>query len=116
LDAPKNIFQYLFGNEKEDGENNKQAKYLAGLTGISYLVTVLLLVIPYFIFTNVWTSLVVMLIIAILIISVYSYHMAKNKKQSFSKRFFTMSSISLSVAFVSFVIGYLLEYMFGLTI
>ncbi len=105
-----------FLSEQEDGETNKQAKYLALLTGIAYIVTVFLLVVPYFIFTNVWYSLIAMLIIAILIIIVYSIFMAKSTNQKFSKRFWKMAIISMAVAFVSFIIGYLLETMFGIRV
>ena len=67
------------------------------------------------IFSNVYYALATTLIIAILIIAVYNYSIS-TQKQSFSKRFFKMTLISLSVALVTFIIGYLIRIYFGIEI
>lgn len=105
-----------FLSEQEDGEDGKESRYLAYLTGLTYISVVILLVIPYFMFSNVWYALLAMLLVAIGMIFFYSFHMAKLKEGSLGKRFWKMTIISMSVAFISFIIGYLLEAIFGIRV
>ena len=91
----------------EDTENNsgKTALY----TGVAYAVTVVLLISPYMILSNVKYALVIMLAIAILIIAVFNFYLSVAKTIPFKKNFLTMAGLSTLVAAISFGVGYLLK-------
>ncbi len=102
--------EYL--STKEEG-NRKKALRAGVVTGISYIITVLLLIIPYFIFKNPFIALAVTLAIAILIILVFTFYTSVARNLSFKKRFLEMAAISLGVAFLSFLIGLAINHFFG---
>ena len=87
-------------------------------TGIAYLLTVVLLIAPYLIFGNAQyiLALVSMLIIVILIIAGFTYYTSVAQNQPFKSRFLEMSTISISVAVISFVVGILAKKFLGLDI
>lgn len=97
---------YLSSKEEAVSKNPKKS---ALYTGIAYIITVSLLIVPYLIFDNVYLSLIIMLILSILIIAGYTFYITTAKSQRFSKRFIEMAAISLTVAVISFIIGYLLR-------
>lgn len=82
-------------------------------TGVAYLVTVFLLVFPYFVFSDGMVALGVMLVITLLIIAAYNYYISVAKEVSFKKRFLSMASISIGVAAISFAIGFVVKKYFG---
>ena len=88
---------------------SKSPKKSALYTGIAYVITVILLVFPYIVFKNVYFALILTLVISILIIAGYTFYITTAKSQKFSKRFAEMAIISLTVAVISFIIGYLLR-------
>jgi len=85
--------------------SRKQPGKAAIYTGIAYLITVTLLILPYLLIHNVFISLAVMLVIAVLIILAFTFYSAVVTNESFTKRFGTMAAISLGVALLSFGIG-----------
>lgn len=87
-------------------------------TGIAYLVTVALLVTPYLIFPSHGSvfALAAMICIVLLIIVAFNYYIAVAKDESFKKRFIEMASISLGVAFISFLIGLAVKQFLGVDI
>ena len=93
--------------ERADGNPNafKSSLY----TGFAYLVTVVLLVLPYLTYPEdmYFEALATMLVIVILIIFVFNYYVAVAKNLPFMKRFGEMACISLGVAVISFAIGLL---------
>jgi len=98
---------YLSSKENEKAElcPIKSAIY----TGVAYIITVLLLVIPYFIFKNIFISLAVMIFITIFIIASYTFYISIAKELNFKKRFFEMVLISISVTIISFLVGLFLK-------
>ncbi len=84
-------------------------------TGIAYLVTVALLILPYLLFDteHYLYALFTMLAIVLLIIIVFNYYISVAKDLSFKKRFGEMASISLGVAALSFVVGLLVKNVLG---
>jgi len=74
-------------------------------TGIAYILTVTLLILPYLVLENLPVSLVWMLTNAVVIIYVFTFYISVAKDLDFRKRFFEMVSISLGVAGLSFLIG-----------
>jgi len=85
-------------------------------TGVAYIFTVTMLVLPYFLTSNYYISLGWMLLHAILIIAVFNYYISVAKGYNFRKRFFEMAGISLGVAAFSFVIGNLISKIIGVDI
>lgn len=86
-------------------------------TGVAYLVTVALLVIPYLLIpNNPFVSLAIMLGIVVFIIFFFNWYISVAKSVSFKKRFWPMISISLGVAVLSFGIGLLVKFFLGIDI
>ena len=100
----------------ERAENNPNAMKSSVYTGVAYLITVALLVLPYLIFPeDMWLgALVTMLITVIFIILFFNYYISVAKDLPFMKRFLEMAGISLSVAAISFVIGILVKKFLGI--
>lgn len=85
-------------------------------TGGAYILTVFLLVLPYLLLDNYIICLFLMLGIGIFIIFVFNYYVSIAKDFNFGKRFLEMAFISLGVAAVSFGIGTLIRFAFGIEI
>lgn len=106
--------EYL--SAKNEGESHplKSAIY----TGIAYIITVILLLLPYAILPDkqFTLALVIMLLLVVLIIAAFNYYIAVAKDLSFKDKFKEMSLISLSVAGVSFLIGLLVKKFLGIDI
>jgi vacuolar iron transporter family protein len=93
-------------SSKEEGKNETKNPLKAALyTGVAYIITVFLLIIPYFVFSNSFLSLSVTLGIAILIIFLYTFYITTAKGLKFMSRFLEMVIISLSIAIISFFAG-----------
>lgn len=86
-------------------EQGKNAPKAALMTGTSYLIVVILLVMPYFVFTEPLTALPVMLVIAFMIVALVAYFNSAYLGQSYAREFGIMLTASLGVAAISFVIG-----------
>lgn len=102
--------------EKADGNPNalKSSIY----TGAAYLVTVVLMVLPYLIFPNnmYLQAFILMIVTVVLIIAFFNYYISVARSQKFFKNFATMTVISLSVALISFVIGILAKRLLNIDI
>jgi len=85
-------------------------------TGISYILTVLFLIFPYLILSNIYYSLVWTLFNAVIVIFVFTYYASIEKGESFRHRFLEMMVISFGVAAISFGIGYLIRLFWGVNI
>ncbi|MBS3170858.1 VIT1/CCC1 transporter family protein [Candidatus Woesearchaeota archaeon] len=94
----------------------KKAKTAAVYTGVAYIFTVLVLILPYLIFNNIYLSLTNMIINAIIIIFFFTYYLSVAKNLSFKKKFLEMAIISLSIALISFFIGFIINYFFSIPI
>ena len=101
---------------KEENSEVKKPLKSALYTGGAYVITVALLVFPYFVFGNIYLSLAVMLGLALLIILGYTFYITTAKSLKFWKRFLEMALISITVAVVSFGVGYLLRMFFGVEV
>lgn len=99
-------------------EGNPNAFKSSLYTGIAYLVTVALLVLPYLLFpTHMYVAaLATMLVTVILIIMFFNYYISVAKGLPFLRRFAEMAAISLSVAAIAFVIGVLVKQFLGIDI
>jgi len=107
---------YLQSREEADQNEEKSPLISAIYTGIAYIITVVLLVLPYFFIPNVYIALVVMLVVAILIILAYTFYITTAKNLPFWRRFLEMAFISIVVAILSFGVGSLLRALVGVEI
>lgn len=106
---------YLSSRE-EESDNDTSATISAIYTGVAYIITVIFLVGPYFIFKNIYTALSIMLLMTILIIAAYTFYISVAKEIKFKRRFLEMIMISLGVALISYGIGYLVRTYIGIEI
>lgn len=100
----------------ERADNNPKALKSSIYTGMAYLVTVALLVLPYLLFPpNMYVAaFAVMIATVILIIMFFNYYISVAKEEPFLKNFATMAVISLSVAVISYIIGVLAKELLGI--
>lgn len=95
--------EYLSTKSEVDGKDPFKASIY---TGIAYVLTVFLLIIPYFIFSSYYLALALAIVDALLVILVFTFFVSVVKEVPFRKTWAEMVSISLGVALVSFVIGW----------
>jgi VIT1/CCC1 family predicted Fe2+/Mn2+ transporter len=105
--------EYLSTKSEGDGRNAlKSAVY----TGVAYVVTVLILILPYLVLGNLYLCLGVTLGLAVLIILVFNYYVSVAKDLPFGRRFVEMAAISLGVAVLSFGVGTLIRLVLGVEV
>jgi VIT1/CCC1 family predicted Fe2+/Mn2+ transporter len=97
-------------------ETEKSPAKAALYTTVAYVLTVILLIFPYLILTNVYLCLGLALIDAIVVILIFTFYVSVAKEIEFKKRFLEMALISLGIAGLSFVIGYLVNTIFNAAI
>lgn len=108
---------------KEENENRSPIK-AALFTGLSYIVTVLLLVTPYLILNSDnqvifglephIQALIITFIIGLFIIALFNFYVSVAQDKSFKGKFIEMGLILLVVTFISFIIGLVLRESFGI--
>jgi VIT1/CCC1 family predicted Fe2+/Mn2+ transporter len=108
--------EYLSIKSEADPEVQQRAAKSALYTGIAYILTVIALVIPYFLIVNYVASLIVTIVIAITIIFVFNFYISVANDYNFKRRFIEMAAISIGVATLSFIIGYLVKTFLGFKI
>ena len=96
--------------------SDKHAVTASVYTGVAYIFTVALLILPYLLLHNVYISLALTLSAAIVIIAGFNYYYAVVRDEKFIRRFSEMALLSLSVAALSFGAGILLRKFFGIDI
>ena len=97
-------------------DTSKHPVRAAIYTGIAYIITVALLVLPYLLFENYILDLIITLSTAVVIIAVFNYYISVAKGESFRARFTEMAALSLSVAAFSFIIGYFIRKWLGIEV
>jgi len=98
-------------------QTNKHPVRAAIYTGIAYIITVALLVLPYLLMPeNFYADLAIALTTAVIIIAVFNYYISIAKGESFRARFLEMAGLSLGVATFSFIIGYFIRQWLGIEI
>lgn len=99
-------------------EGNQNALKSGLYTGVVYLMTVALLVLPYLLLPvdGFMSALAIMLGTVVLIILGFTYYISVAKDLPFFKRFAEMAGISLAVAALSFVIGIAVKLFLGIEI
>jgi len=95
-------------------ENDPRAAKSALYTGIAYVITVALLILPFLLLPHKFVALGITLSVAVLIILVFNYYLATARDLNFKSRFLEMTVISLGVAALSFGVGYILSRALGI--
>lgn len=106
--------EYLSARSEGNADAVKSALY----TGIMYIFAVVFLVLPYLLYPadQYLGALFTMLLIVIAIIFAFTYYISVAKDLPFRKRFLEMAAISLSVAVLSFAVGFAIKHFLGIDI
>lgn len=100
--------EYLSTKSESDERNPLRASLY---TGIAYILTVLFLISPYFFIPNAYVCLGLTIFFAITIIFLFNFYVSVVKGVSLKKRFFEMVLISLGIACITFMIGFLMKVL-----
>lgn len=106
------VSEYLSTSSEETEKNPIRASIY---TGIAYIGTVALLILPYLLLHNAYLALGISLLTSVIIIAVFNFYISIAKSQPFGKRFFEMAGLSLGVAAISFLIGFVLSNLMGVS-
>ena len=99
-------------------EGRSDALKSCAYTGGAYLITVVLLILPYLLFgaSQAIPALACMLAIIVAIIAGFTYYTSVAKDERFLARFLEMTLVSLGVAVLSFFVGILAKKLLGVDI
>jgi VIT1/CCC1 family predicted Fe2+/Mn2+ transporter len=102
----------------ERAQGSRDALKSSAYTGVAYLITVALLVLPYLLFPSQLyiAAFAVMILTVLLILLLFNYYLSVAREEPFLRRFGEMAVISLSVAVVSFIIGYFAKQVLGINV
>ena len=102
---------YLAERERTTLKNS----IIAGIcTGIAYLGTSALLLIPFFITDDVYPAILSSFTIAVIIIFLFNYCMGRHSECGMWHRFFEMLTICTGVSIIAFVIGDIAKHILGI--
>jgi VIT1/CCC1 family predicted Fe2+/Mn2+ transporter len=102
--------EYLSTGSEETDKNPIRA---AIYTGIAYVATVAMLILPFLILNNAYVALAISVTTSVAIIALFNFYISVAKDLPFAHRFFEMAGLSLGVATFSFLVGYVLSNVFG---
>jgi VIT1/CCC1 family predicted Fe2+/Mn2+ transporter len=85
-------------------------------TGVAYILTVALLILPFLVLANPYYALILTLLGAVLVIFLFTFYISVAKDLPFWKRFGEMLVISLGIAAISFVIGIFIRTVLNITV
>ena len=94
---------------KKSEEGSRDPLKSSAYTGSAYVMTVLLLIFPYLVFANYYFCLGFTLFNAVLVILIFTFYVSVAKGIPFWKRFSEMAAISLGIATLTFLIGFLVR-------
>ena len=94
--------EYLSQKSENSSTDPKKA---ALYTSIAYIVTVILLILPFLVLPSPYYALLLTLIVAVVIIVLFTFYISVARDLPFRRRFAEMLVISFGIAAISFVIG-----------
>jgi VIT1/CCC1 family predicted Fe2+/Mn2+ transporter len=98
--------EYL--STKSEG-NAKNPFKAATYTGIAYVLTVLFLISPYLLLTDAYACLGLTILAAIIVIFLFTFYVSVARELPFKRRFLEMTLVSLGIAGITFIIGFLIK-------
>lgn len=106
--------EYL--SQRSDGESELIPWKSSLYTGIAYIVTVILLVLPFLLLENYLLALGLTLSVVVLIIIGFNYYLCTAKDLPFRRHFLEMFVVSMGVTVLSFGVGLAVKHFLGVTI
>jgi len=100
--------------EKEENSKKSPLK-VAAYTSVAYILIVVLLVAPYVVFSSLYLSLAVTMLFALGVVAMYTFYISIAKDLRFWPRFAEMLAVSVTVAIISFALGWVLNHYFGVS-
>ena len=104
--------EYL-SQKSEEGKNPLKSAFY---TGVAYILTVVVLVLPYFIFRSYYLALGVTISAVFFVVLFFTFFVSVVKDQPFRGLFLEMISISIGVAVISFIIGLATRKILGIEV
>jgi len=101
--------EYLSTKHERSGKNPVVASVY---TGMAYIFTVIILVLPFLLFSNAITALVCVLLAGIIVIAFFTFYVSVARNMPFFKRFAEMAGLSVSIALINFFIGIFIRKAF----
>lgn len=100
----------------ERANGSKTAIKSSAYTGMAYLITVVLLILPYLILPNEFyiSAFAIMIAVVILIILCFNFYVSVVQSTPFWPRFTEMACISLGISALSFAIGIIAKHFLGI--
>lgn len=102
--------EYLSQKSEERDTHPLQASVY---TGVAYIITVALLIFPFFVSSSVYAALAWSLVNALIIIALFTFFVSVVRSVSFKPMFTEMALVSFGVAAISFVIGSIANKLLG---
>ncbi len=106
------VSEYLSKRSEGDVNAAKGALY----TGIAYIITVILIVMPFFFGLDIYLSLASSLIVASSIIGALTFYTSVVREITWKREFIEMLVLTMGVAFISFSIGYFIRLYFNIEV
>ncbi|OGD85874.1 hypothetical protein A2Z23_00925 [Candidatus Curtissbacteria bacterium RBG_16_39_7] len=103
---------YLSARQEEGKDPKKAGLY----TGISYILVVLFLILPFFFFSNIFASLTTMTLVVVVTVTCLSYYTSVIFGRDFRKSLMEMFAFSVGIAFISFLIGTITRILTGVEV
>ncbi len=97
--------EYLSQRSEEGHDKRLKPSKAAIYTGITYVMTVALLLLPFFVLKSPYIALPFTLATALIIIFGFTFYLSVAKSLNFRKRFAEMAIISMGIALLSFILG-----------
>ena len=104
--------EYLSRKSEKFNKPGKAATY----TGLAYFLTVIILILPYFLLENYYYALFGTLLAGVFAISLFTFFVSVVKELSFKRLFIEMVAISFGIAAISFLIGVIIRAVFGVNV
>lgn len=101
---------------KENPDEDIEPLTYSLYTGIAYVLTTILLIAPFFVFSDMLVAVSMMFLGALSAIILYNFYISVAKTLPLLPRVLQMCAITFGVAIISFGIGFLVKYYFGLDI
>ena len=105
--------EYIAAKYEEGVQNPFKASIYTGFAGV---LTVLFLIFPYVLSTNLYFCLGFMIFNAIIVIIIFTFYISVARDIPFRSRFLEMALISLGIAALTFGIGFLIRTFLGIEI
>ncbi len=99
-------------HEAQDKDPFKACLY----TGISYIGVVLVLVMPYLLFTNIFLSLFLTVLLAVMTIFIFTFYVSVAQGEDFKGKFTEMAILSVTITAITFLIGMAARHVFGVSV